>query len=192
MLIALLIAPAAILLGPWSLEALCFDRQAVANGEYWRLITGHFTHSSFSHAGWDSVAFAGSLFWLGMYSKRAILPALLAGMLGVNGLLLSGMSTVSYYCGLSGLLFAPLVVAACWHAHSVRGVGGWAPLVAIAGKVLLDLTSQQPLLVDTSWTAYPAAHLAGFAAGVVCWGILRIRVPRFTLRASQPRRQCRL
>ena len=35
-----------------------FDRTAIASGQLWRLITGHWTHWSAEHLGWDLLVFA--------------------------------------------------------------------------------------------------------------------------------------
>ena len=34
-------------------ESLQFDREAVAGGEIWRIVTGHFCHWNFDHLFWD-------------------------------------------------------------------------------------------------------------------------------------------
>jgi len=45
-------------------EAWVFDRVAIAQGEWWRLITGHWVHSDLAHAAWDIAALLllGALF----------------------------------------------------------------------------------------------------------------------------------
>ncbi|MES2917593.1 MAG: rhombosortase [Pseudomonadota bacterium] len=35
---------------PGAAELLCYQRDAIAGGEWWRVISGHFVHLSFSHA----------------------------------------------------------------------------------------------------------------------------------------------
>ena len=41
-----------------------FDRMAIAQGEWWRLFTGHWVHSDPTHAGWDisALLLLGALF----------------------------------------------------------------------------------------------------------------------------------
>lgn len=155
------------------LQQLCFDRAGITNGELWRLFTCHFTHSSGSHAFWDVLALSGSITWLGIYSARAILPAAIMGIVFVDILLLSGYASVPYYCGLSGMLFSPLLVAAYLHARFHRNFPGYVPLAVIVLKLLVDLLSRQTLIVDTAWSAYPESHLAGLLAG--CVVVLLIR-----------------
>ena len=38
-------------------EALVFDRQAILQGELWRLVTSHWVHSDVEHLTWNLVAF---------------------------------------------------------------------------------------------------------------------------------------
>jgi len=44
--------------------AWVFDRVAIAQGEWWRLVTAHWVHSDPAHAGWDVAALLllGALF----------------------------------------------------------------------------------------------------------------------------------
>ena len=47
----------AIYLIPGANESLQFDRGAIRSGQWWRLLTGHWTHWSFSHLFWDTAVF---------------------------------------------------------------------------------------------------------------------------------------
>ena len=154
-------------------EQLVFDKVAIENGEYWRLLTCHFIHSSFSHGFWDVLAFSGSLVWLARYSAKTLVPAVLAGITTVSMLLLSDFSPFQYYCGLSGILFSPLVVAAYHHANHHKNIVGFAPILVISAKLVIDFVSDSTVFVNTNWYAYPESHLAGATAGlaIICSGI---------------------
>ena len=147
-------------------DLMVFDKVAINHGEYWRLVSGHFTHSSFSHSAWDVLAFSCSLIWLRIYSVRAILPSVVAGIFLVNILLLSSWSSLNYYCGLSGILFSPLIVAAYLHAKRHRGGIDFLPLAVIVLKLAIDMATQEAILVNSEWPAYPESHIAGAIAGV--------------------------
>ena len=148
-------------------DLLVFDKAAITQGEYWRLLSGHFTHSSFSHAFWDVIAFSASLVWLATYSIRALIPSVVAGVLLVNILLLSNWSPINYYCGLSGILFSPLIAAAYLHAKHHKNLIGVMPLLLIVIKLIADLITQETVFVNTHWYAYPESHLAGAVAGLL-------------------------
>ena len=142
-----------------------FDRAAVSEGEWWRLLTAHFTHSSFSHALWDVLAFSGVTYYLSKYSIKQMIVSVFMGIAAVDILLLSALSSLDYYCGLSGILFSPLLLI-CYHFLKANSVFvGVMPLFVVCVKILWEIYSQNTLFVDTAWQAYPEAHLAGLMAG---------------------------
>lgn len=145
-----------------------FDREAVAQGEWWRLLTAHFTHSSASHALWDVLAFAAVTLWLSQYSVKQMIAAVLLGIAAVDVLLLSAFSPLDYYCGLSGILFSPLLLVCYHYRQANRGLLGFLPFVIVCAKLVWEVLVQTTLLVDTLWQAYPEAHLAGFMGGLAC------------------------
>ena len=154
-----------------------FDRAAVSDGEWWRLLTAHFTHSSASHALWDVLAFTGVTIWLSQYSIKQVVVSVFMGIAAVDILLLSPFAAIDYYCGLSGILFCPLLLACYHYLQANRAVLGGLPLLVVCTKVLWELYFQSPIFVDTAWQAYPEAHLAGLTAGLVGIGLYR-RVSR--------------
>lgn len=144
-----------------------FDRNAILDGEWWRLLSGHWVHSDTAHLAWN----IGALIVLGWLiertSRRLLLIALLAGMATVSlgvWLLLPGLD---YYCGLSGVLNTLLLVA----LHRLWGETRH-PIVSVTAilaviKLIVELSSHQAVLTHTAWPSVPEAHLAGVLAGAV-------------------------
>lgn len=151
-----------------------FDRTAVGEGEWWRLLTAHFTHSSFSHALWDVLAFTGVTFWLSQYSTKQMLMSVSLGIVVVDMLLLSPFADIDYYCGLSGILFCPLLLVCYYFLQANRAAVGVLPLLVVCIKVMSEVYYQNTLLVNTTWPAYPEAHLSGLIAGLLCIGFTRL------------------
>jgi len=151
-----------------------FDREAVAQGEWWRLLTAHFTHSSVSHALWDVLAFMAVTLWLSQYSVKQMIASVLLGVVAVDALLLSAYSSLDFYCGLSGILFSPLLLVCYHYRQANRGLVGFLPIVIVCTKLIWEVVVQSTWLVDTVWQAYPEAHLAGLMGGLVClaWHLL--------------------
>lgn len=161
-------------------EALVYDRDALARGEVWRLISAHLVHAGGSHLLWD----AAGLLVLGVLFEarlgRLFFPVLLAGTAAIDAWLWLG-SGLARYCGLSGvlnsLLAAGLVVL--W-----RESRSWtAPLTAALAlsKIAVEATRQTALFTATAWPPVPLAHAMGFAAGLAAWAMLiccRIRIVR--------------
>jgi len=157
---------------PNALMLFCFDIVAIEQGEWWRLISGHLVHSSFDHLWWDALAFFCIGCYLEVKSPKRLLIALLAGFVAVNGLLLSPWSSLLYYCGLSGVLFAPLTLALWRHWQGNKGLLGVAPMLICVAKVIWECSQQSTLLVASGWPAYPQAHLAGIVGGLISCAVV--------------------
>lgn len=152
-----------------------FDRNAVEAGELYRLISGHFIHGDIHHWIWNSVALLVLGAIIEVKSKRLLLVTLLVGIVSVDVLLLSPLSTINYYCGLSGILNTLLVTVfwIAWREYQSK----WIIISALlcAAKIALEVSVNDSLLTHIQWPPYPAAHLAGALAGgllvIVCTAI---------------------
>jgi rhomboid family GlyGly-CTERM serine protease len=168
-LLVLVALMAAALFGP-APSAWVFDAGLVGQGEWWRLVTGHWVHSDLEHAGWNIAALAvlGALFERRL--GNGMLVALALGTLGVDAWLLTSPSAPDAYCGLSGilnsLLAAGLVALGRERPHPVFLLTG----VAAAGKILVEMAVGGALLTDTTWPSVPQAHAMGFVCGL-SWGL---------------------
>lgn len=158
-----------------NLGQFCFDRVAIIhNGEWWRLITGHLVHSNTSHLFWDVITFAAVSVYLERKQPGLVVPAWLLGMVSVSLLLLSPLSDLSYYCGLSGMLFTPLTLAVIVYQRETRGLIGWLPMWVCSTKLVWELLQTQTLLVNTDWQAYPESHAAGVIGGLLVFLCIRL------------------
>lgn len=157
---------------PFSLEASFFelgyfDQQLIQQGQLWRLLTGHLSHTSLSHLQWDLLAFAVAAGYLEWHSRRLLLATLLTSLILLDTHLLSPAAGIHQYAGLSGLLFAPLLISLVIFARKQSATNGWLPLIICLGKLIWEQFSQQTLLSQNAWPAYPAAHLLGALAGLM-------------------------
>ncbi|MBN1009073.1 rhombosortase [Amphritea pacifica] len=175
---------------PLSLSADLFqlgyaDRSLILEGQLWRLITGHLCHTSLSHLGWDLLAFVIAAGYLELNSRSALLASLCVGVVSIDALLLSPWSAVNSYAGLSGLLFAPLVLCLFIFARKQQALNGWLPMLICLAKLIWEQFSQQALLSQSPWPPYPAAHLAGALGGMIYLGFALIN-PGFNLMMTPP------
>lgn len=172
------------------LEALSYSREAVDQGNWWRLVTASISHLSWAHALGNAVAAV-----LLSYGLRTLLPVsrqlpviavgALATGLGIH--LLSGLA---WYAGLSGALWA---LAGC----GAQRLAQREPLPGRGILCLLALAVYLDQYRTLSWSGdplAPQAHLYGFVAGVAC--ALLMRAPsrpqsRYPREASQPDRSHR-
>jgi rhomboid family GlyGly-CTERM serine protease len=154
-----------------------FDRTALAAGELWRLITGHWTHWSGEHLGWDLLVFAvagGALELRGR--RRAFLLCTAVSALIISGGVWVRRPEMVEYRGLSGIDCALVtLVAVDLLRQSIRGgrrglsLALTGLLVGYLGKVTFELATGQTLFVDSEqglFVPVPLAHVLGGAVGV--------------------------
>ena len=149
-----------------------FDRVAIAEGEWWRLLTAHWVHGDASHAGWD----IGALLLLGILFESKLqgrlLLALLAATVAVDAWLWWGEPALSFYCGLSGILNGVMILGLLQLWRDLRH-----PVIlliaSVAGlKILVEMQLGQAVLTQTAWPSLPRAHAAGFACGAALFWAL--------------------
>lgn len=169
-----------LLLGP-APAGLMLERQAVANGEIWRLLTGHLVHADDAHLSWNLGAF---LVLSGLYELQErpgpgrYFGLIAAGALAIDAWFWWLQPGLPVYCGLSGVLnsFFAVLAVLLWRRtrHPAIALAGLAAIAKIAVEAALGA----PLLPTTTWTAVPGAHAAGFAAGLLL-GLVRFRPGSF-------------
>jgi rhomboid family GlyGly-CTERM serine protease len=165
---------------PGVADWLQYDRDAIAHGELWRLVTSHFVHWSGNHLFWDALAFGV----LGWFCERNSVGSFVR-CVGVSALLIPlvlwfALPQMATYRGLSGIdsaLFALLATRVAgqaavdknWLNLSVVSVVG----VGFAAKVGFEVLYGTTLFVDSATAGLipvPLAHvvggLAGFASGL--------------------------
>ncbi len=176
-----------LLLGP-APAGLMLEREAVANGEIWRLLTAHLVHADNAHLAWNLGAF---LVLSGLYElQERPGPGRYFGLLAASALAVDAwfwwlQPGLPVYCGLSGVLngFFAILAIFLWHRtrHPASALAG---LAAIA-KIAVEAGLGAPLLPTTAWTAVPGAHAAGFAAGLLL-GLSRMPGRRLRIAILSP------
>jgi len=146
-------------------EAWVFDRAAIAAGEWWRLLTGHWVHGDGAHAAWD-IAMLLALGALFEAKLRWRLPLVLLGStLIVDAWLWWGLPQLRFYCGLSGILNGLLALGLLSLWRDLRHPVVMLTLVAAGAKIAVEMFTGQALLTQTAWPSVPTAHAAGFFCG---------------------------
>jgi rhomboid family GlyGly-CTERM serine protease len=155
-----------------------FDRTALAGGQLWRLLTGHWAHWSWEHLGWDVLAFAVLGGACERDSRGRFLACLGGSALAVSLAVWWGLPGMARYRGLSGVdsaLFVLLAVSLMQRAGASRRlmVGAWA-LVGFLAKLAWEGATGGALFVGDGVGPVPLAHLAGASVGFVvgtaeCW-----------------------
>jgi rhomboid family GlyGly-CTERM serine protease len=152
--------------------ALRYDRDGLAAGQWWRLLTGHVVHLGYEHAVLDVAGLA--LLWALFardYSLRGWLLILALSVAGIDAGLWVLSSTTQWYVGSSGVLHGVLAAGTCAHLRR-REPDGWILAVFLVGKLIyeqahgaLPLMAGGAVIVD--------AHLYGAVSGALAAVLLR-------------------
>src|SRR5688572_12162128 len=147
-------------------DALSYQRAALAEGQWWRLLTAHFVHLDLEHAALNAMGLV--LMWA-LFARDYPPPGWLAIYLGTALTVSAGLwwfsPEVGWYVGASGALHG--VMTAGTLAHLRRGdLDGWI----LATFIVLKLGYEQfagALPFAGSPDTVVDAHLYGAIAGVV-------------------------
>jgi rhomboid family GlyGly-CTERM serine protease len=167
-MLALLISALFLLVGSVP-DALVFNKEAVIQGEYWRLLTAHLVHSDWEHLLWNLSALLIVSTLIEQYQRGSLIIALLGGIIVTDVYLWHNTLGVVNYAGLSAVLNTVLVVALyqLWQ-HSkqlLQRVILVATFVGSLLKIIWEMQTSSSLLTSIEWQSLPEAHLAGFIMG---------------------------
>jgi len=162
--IALLLAPSAG--GERARALLSYQRDAIAQGEWWRLLSAHLVHLNLTHALLNALGLA--LLWA--LFAREYRPRRWAAILLCSGVLIdAGMwwlrPSIEWYLGASGVLHGALAAGALsWYR---RGDGlGAAVLLLLIVKLIYEQHGGTSILMH-DLPLVPDAHLFGALGGLL-------------------------
>jgi rhomboid family GlyGly-CTERM serine protease len=150
-------------------EVLRWERAGLADGDLWRLLTGHFVHLDLTHALLNALGLLlVAALWRGAFRVGQWCVILLLAVVAVDAGLWFLDPHLEWYVGASGVLHAAMAAGI---AREAAGGDRLALGLAVAGlaKLGVELWGQgagsglvDPALVVTS------AHRYGAAAGAIC------------------------
>lgn len=148
-------------------QSLYFTIHSLESGRWIGAVTGHWIHVGNEHLLWNVTALAVLGAIVEQCSRRLLLPGLLVGTACVDLLLLSPVSDISQYCGLSGILntLLGIVLFIYWQKTRSRMVIAVGILSLL--KIIVEIALAESLFTSTTWPPYALAHLAGLAAAPV-------------------------
>jgi len=150
-------------------QVLRFDRDAIANGEFWLLLSAHLVHLNWNHL-WLNM---GGLLLVAMFFRGYGSVAMWSGLLLFSALLVGlGLywfdPQLHYYVGLSGVLHALFMVGAWLERRHFPRSGNVLLLLIIAKLGWEQLSGPLPGSVAmTGGNVAVDAHLYGAIAGVL-------------------------
>ena len=163
------LAAVVILLPETVADRLMYQRLAVLEGQWWRLLTAHWVHLDRAHLLINMAGLAAVLLVLGRFlSLSSLLLATVLGGLAVSLGLLILAPQIPWYVGLSGL------VSGIWAAAAVRGMLwrnwlGFAAVALLAAKLVWEQMEGAPasLTAELGDAVIVDAHLYGMFGGLL-------------------------
>lgn len=161
-------------LGDTGRAALRYDRLAIADGEFWRLVTGHFTHLGSTHLLLNLAGLV--LVWLlvGRYLSTGRWIVVLAIALAVTSAAFWFVDTgLLWYVGLSGLLHGLLVAGALAGFRVLPAESAIIVLIVFGKLAWEQMAGPIPGSESVSGGAVVVnAHLFGAAGGAIAAAIV--------------------
>jgi rhomboid family GlyGly-CTERM serine protease len=157
----------------WPINHQAIDWQpALALTQPWRAFTAALIHYSPMHLAANLVGavLVGIFGWAAQAPRRMTIAWLIAWPLTQFGLLVQ--PSLLHYGGLSGVLHAGVIVV-CVHlmfqGTTAQRRVGWATLLVVIAKVLMETPWQGPLSYPAEWdiAVAPMAHATGVIAGLL-------------------------
>jgi rhomboid family GlyGly-CTERM serine protease len=154
-------------------EELMYDRQAIAAGEYWRLVTGHFTHLGNSHLMLNLAGLVLSWLLVGRnYSTAQWFLVLLVTITAISAGFWFLDENMLWYVGLSGVLHGLLIAGAIQGLKTLPAESAVICLLVVGKLAYEQILGPLPGSESVSGgTVVVNAHLYGAMGGAVAAGL---------------------
>jgi rhomboid family GlyGly-CTERM serine protease len=153
--------------------ALVYNREAIGNGELWRLLSGNLVHFSPEHVLKDVLALlvAGTMIELRRYRHFALLCITSGALIGV--VLYVMEPTVLVYGGLSGVAIAAITYLALQGTAEGGAYGRvyQIVLVGLLAKIILELAFGSQ--TSAGFVLVPLVHVVGALTAGAMFALIR-------------------
>lgn len=157
---------------------LIYDRTAIADGEWWRLLSGNLVHYSALHFVYNvaAVLVAGTLVELRGYSRLWLVCLVAAAAIGAA--IYTMNPELRYFGGLSGIATA-VIVYLC--LNGLTETGAWrtlcrATLALVSAKIVAEVifdASLMPYGEPQPFVPVPLSHAVGAIAALLVFLLTR-------------------
>ncbi|MCY7297005.1 rhombosortase [Alteromonas sp. a30] len=170
---------------PWSFDHLAYQREAVIQGQWWRLISANLTHSNFMHLGLNALGvFTIWALYGDEYKTRKYFTLIVVFSLACTVSMHFLNPERINYVGLSGVLHGLFAWGVIQDINR-RYITGWLLLIGLTIKIVHEQlqggSAEIALLIEARVAT--EAHLYGTIAGLITglWDVYKSRT-----RASSP------
>ena len=151
-----------------------YDRQAVAHGEWWRLLSGHLVHNNVTHLLLNAVVWLVCSYWFYRYKLVHLFGLIVALSLMISFLITFFSPLLLYYVGFSAVLHGLFIVAGLNDIRRGFYVG-YLLCAGVGAKVLwqwLDPVSTADTAVMIGLPVAVDVHGFGLLAGLFISAVL--------------------
>jgi rhomboid family GlyGly-CTERM serine protease len=154
---------------------LRYERELIAHGEWWRLITGHLVHLGWTHLALNVMGLA--LMWALFYpdySLRSWALILTCSLVAIDAAFFFIERDVRWYVGLSGILHGVMAAGTIAYVRR-REPGAWILVPFLTAKLAYEqLVGTMPYSLDSAGGPVVVdAHLYGVLGAII--GVLALR-----------------
>lgn len=160
-----------------------FERNAILNGEFWRLLTGHFVHNNWTHLFLNMTGFIVIWFLTKDYlSFLSWCIVIVTSAFFTSLCILFFMINIEWYLGFSGVLHAIFIAGVL--AGIKKGYKeAYILLLILAVKIIWEqkmggitstLLENETILID--------AHLYGIICGILAFALVFKRIEKLSIR----------
>lgn len=179
--LALVLLSVVVFYRPDLFDQFVYNRQAVLNGEVWRIFSAPLAHFSMSQLFWDLLVFSAFGCALENLSRR-ILLAILVLTATFSGLIyLIFLPDLAYYGGLSGVTTGIVAYLCLRQITAAKGKGLWGVILALLIiKIATEIIFDRPIFAWNPIPGFmllPSAHLIGLGVACLVW-ICSLRLKR--------------
>lgn len=163
---------------------ITWDASLIADGQWWRLLSGNFTHTNFIHLGMNTAGlWVIAFFFRSITQSKEWLAVLLISSLLVGVTLLG--SNIQVYLGLSGTLHGLFAYYALKESLNGRR-SSWLLVAGILAKVAYESIIGAPESTASMINARVAteAHLVGMLSGLALGLLNHTRVQHLIKRSN--------
>jgi rhomboid family GlyGly-CTERM serine protease len=165
--------------------AIEYNRELIADGELWRIVTCHFPHFTAGHFGWCLLATVVLGAICEVLDRRLFAIATVTSMILIPVALFEFEPAVNAYRGLSGVASTLFVVLLLDVLRRQLAQRDWLPLAAAAAlgvlfvaKIVLEMSFGVTVFVANAGRTFdpvPVAHLCGVACALAAVGCSVVR-----------------
>ena len=175
LLISIVLLSLILIVGQWFQSDVFFNRNDINQGQWWKILSGNFTHSNIAHLllNLSGIWLLGMLFIDSLTSKTFILSIVFLSAIVGLGLYFFTPELSGYY-GFSGALYGLYFVAAVCAILDDDFFTGISVALLIAGKIVWDYFTggSQSSAELIGIPVANDAHLYGFIGALIIAGFL--------------------